>query len=291
MAGPAHGATPPAPQPGAKYVALGSSFAAGGGLGPADPADTDGDCGRTAIAYPHLVAKALGLQLTDAACGGATTANIATTPQRAWGWDGSNRLEKLQIDAVDEDTQLVTITIGGNDVDYSGNLMAEACLGDLAANPASPISNELKQYGLCTPLPDPAVEAALAGLQGRIASAVQAVKEKAPHARILLVDYLTVLPDDAKPCQAVPIPKDRQKFLLQVAGELSLATKHAAQQTGVEYVAASQDSRGHDACSADPWVTGYDFSHGFAIMHPNQEGHATVASAVVQQLTQSGNAS
>ena len=285
FANPAHAVTDSSPHPGADYVALGSSYAAGGGLGPADPADGGGRCGQTTIAYPYLVAEALDLQLTDAACGGATVDNVATTPQLVQSRDGSAQLRPLQLEAVGEETNLVTITIGGNDVSYVGNLTAEACLGDLAANPASIISNLLKQYGLCNPLPDSAVQSRLTGLQDSLTSMVQAVRERAPRARIVLVDYLTVLPQDGKPCATMPIPQDRQKFLLYVAGELSLATKHTAQHTGADFVAASTASRGHDVCSADPWVTGYDFSHGFVIMHPNAEGHAAVADAVIRNLT------
>ncbi|MEW1810822.1 SGNH/GDSL hydrolase family protein [Pseudarthrobacter phenanthrenivorans] len=288
---PASAAPLPAPGPGAHYVALGSSYAAGGGLGPADPADSGGRCGRTTIAYPYLVASQLHLNLTNATCGGASIPNIATTPQQIWSWDGSSQTGELQINAVTADTDLVTITIGGNDVNYVGNLMAEACRGDLAANPLSVISNQLKLYGLCTPVPDSVVQARLAGVQDALAATVDAVQEKAPHARVVLVDYLSVLPDNGKPCAAVPIPQQRQKFLLDVARGMSLATKHAAQQTGAELVTASKDSQGHDACSADPWVTGYDFSRGFVMMHPNEAGHAAVAKALVEQLTHPGASS
>ncbi len=46
IAGPSNAASPI--QPGASYVALGSSYAAGGaGVGPADPTDTGALCGRT----------------------------------------------------------------------------------------------------------------------------------------------------------------------------------------------------------------------------------------------------
>lgn len=116
------------------------------------------------------------------------------------------------------------------------------------------------------------------------------MQSKAPGARILLVDYPTVLPQNGEPCLLAPIPQDRQKFLLKVAGELSLATKHAAEEDRVEYVAASKESRHHDACSSDPWTTGYDFSTRSAPMHPTKAGQQAVADAVVKQLTNGGTA-
>ena len=149
---------------------------------------------------------------------------------------------------------------------------------------SSPLSSALKEYGLCAPLPDETVTAALAEMESKLTRMVEAVQAKAPTARIILVDYPTVLPEDGKPCSAIPIPQERQKFLTQVARELSNATKHAAQQTGTEFIAASRDSRGHDACSTSPWMTGYDFSPGLAAMHPNEAGHAAVATSVIRHL-------
>jgi len=285
MAGPVQAAPTTAPQPGAKYVALGSSYAAGANVGPADPTD-GGQCGRTLSAYPSLVAKALDLNLASAACGGATTENITTAPQKV-----GTRTLGLQIDAVGADTDLVTITIGGNDVSYVKNLIAESCIGDLAANPSSPLSNYIKPFGLCIPTSDDAVLAALAPMESKLTQMVQSVQAKAPHARIVLVDYPTVLPEDGQPCASIPIIQDRQKFLLDVARELSLATKHAAQKTGAEFVAASKESRQHDACSSDPWMTGYALAPGVSAMHPTAAGHAAVAAAVVKQLTNPGAAS
>ena len=58
-----------------RYVALGSSMAAGPGIRPrADGAPLP--AGRSARNYPHLVADRLGLDLVDVTYSGATTANL-----------------------------------------------------------------------------------------------------------------------------------------------------------------------------------------------------------------------
>ena len=80
-----------------------------------------------------------------------------------WSLDGSTYLAPLHLDSVATDTDLVTITIGGNDVNYVGTLMAEACLGDLAVNPVSVFGNQLMSYGLCISRPDSVVRDRLAG--------------------------------------------------------------------------------------------------------------------------------
>ncbi|MET8979477.1 SGNH/GDSL hydrolase family protein [Streptomyces sp. NPDC004539] len=267
--------------PGSEYVALGSSFAAGAGLLPVDPADTGALCGRSLSAYPNLVAERLGLALKNATCGGATIDNIVSVPQQLTDQNGTHSLAP-QIQAVDTDTRLVTVTVGGNDVKYVTNLIAQACRGDLAANPQSEFGNLLSSLGACDAPSDAEVKTALRGLRDEFVGMVRAVRSRAPQARIVLVDYLTILPANGEPCAVLPIPEERQRFLLNVARELSLATRTAARHTGVEFVAASKESRHHDVCSSDPWTTGYEASP--TIMHPNTTGHAAVAGALIRQL-------
>ena len=64
-----------------RYVALGSSMAAGPGIRP-DAAGSPVRAGRSARNYPHLVAERAGLDLVDVTYSGATTANILCEPQR-----------------------------------------------------------------------------------------------------------------------------------------------------------------------------------------------------------------
>src|SRR5947209_18573953 len=100
----------------ARYVAMGSSFAAGPGIGkPAD--ETPDGCRRSADNYAHQLARRRGLALTDVSCGGATTASILGP------WNG----HPAQIEAVTPETRLVTVTIGGNDVGLIAGLGAGAC--------------------------------------------------------------------------------------------------------------------------------------------------------------------
>ena len=97
-----------------RYVALGSSMAAGPGIAPARQ-DAPLRAGRSAANYPHLVAERLGLDLVDVTYSGATTAHVLTDPQHS---------APPQVDALDGSETLVTVTIGGNDVGYVPMLMA-----------------------------------------------------------------------------------------------------------------------------------------------------------------------
>ncbi|HMC94522.1 MAG TPA: GDSL-type esterase/lipase family protein, partial [Polyangia bacterium] len=98
---------------GPRYVAMGSSYAAGPGI--TRPADDPPDrCGRSADNYAHQLARRRGLDLADVSCGGAVTASILAP------WNG----HPAQIDAVTPATSLVTVTIGGNDVGLIAGLGA-----------------------------------------------------------------------------------------------------------------------------------------------------------------------
>ena len=97
-----------------RYVALGSSMAAGPGIRPR--AEGAPLCsGRSARNYPHLVAERLSLELVDVTFSGATTAHLLADHQRG---------RPPQITALDGSEDLVTVTVGGNDVGYVPLLMA-----------------------------------------------------------------------------------------------------------------------------------------------------------------------
>ncbi len=89
-----------------RYVALGSSMAAGPGIRPRAPGAPCGS-GRSARNYAHLVAEQLNLDLIDVTFSGATTAHVLAERQRG---------ARPQIEALDGSEELVTITVGGNDV-------------------------------------------------------------------------------------------------------------------------------------------------------------------------------
>src|SRR5687767_8585450 len=95
----AHAASP------LRYVALGDSYSAASGVLPPDP-DAPPSCLRSTGNYPHVIAAATGAQLTDVTCGAAETGDF---------FDPQYPGVAPQLDAVAEDTELVTMTIGGND--------------------------------------------------------------------------------------------------------------------------------------------------------------------------------
>ncbi|MGH3865736.1 MAG: GDSL-type esterase/lipase family protein [Pseudonocardiaceae bacterium] len=108
------------------YVALGDSYTAGP-LIPVQRTDPIG-CERSTSNYPALLATALHIRdYTDVSCSNVTTDNM-TAPQEVL--LGPN---PAQFDALRSDTDLVTLTISGNDIEFADILVT--CIGLSATDP------------------------------------------------------------------------------------------------------------------------------------------------------------
>ncbi|MBM2619338.1 ricin-type beta-trefoil lectin domain protein [Actinoplanes sp. LDG1-06] len=249
---------------GLNYVAIGSSFAAGPGILPVQSSSGAAGCSRSSLNYPSIVSRQVGANLTDVSCSGATTANVLSTPQ------GS---QPPQVSAVGTATQVVTVTIGGNDVNYLGSLGAYTCQGDGGAN--------------CATVDRAAIDKAFGELTGRLQNVVNAVRGRAPSAHIYLVNYFTILPDSGG-CAGVPLTADQMTYERSIASRLASATLSAASATQATLVDLAAASRGHDACSADPWVETGHPAAGRSQYHPNEAGMRGAAKVVEAALAASG---
>jgi lysophospholipase L1-like esterase len=252
-----------------KYVAMGSSYAAGPKIPDTVPGQS---CGRSTANFAHLVAADLGLDLTDVSCIGATTDNVTTTAQT---------MNPLQIEAVTPDTRVITISIGGNDVKYSTSLVAcgqdgmngKSCLA-ASADAAAPDVDSV------------AIDKLLDQVENKLVAMLGKVQQAAPAARIYLVAYPMVLPDPAVACPPdVPLQAADATFFGEVGARLQAAFSSAAATAGVNFVDVYGPSHGHDACSpADQrWVEGQANS-AVAPYHPNAVGMRAVADLIVAAI-------
>ncbi|HKR87692.1 MAG TPA: SGNH/GDSL hydrolase family protein [Phenylobacterium sp.] len=273
LAPPALAASGPQPLPaGAKYVAMGSSYASGPGV--TSSADTPPNrCTRSADNYAHLLARKRGFSLTDASCSGATTSNLLGP----WGE------LPAQVDAVDADTRLVTITIGGNDLGYVGGLMAASC-AELAAKVAASTGKEAPAAA-CPRIPPPSEQAYL-DLEARMRNIAAEVRRRAPAARLVFVQYPAVLPPHGT-CAAVPLSPAQADASRRIAMRLAEITDHVAKESGAEVLQTQLLTARHSACAEDPWMNGYAQPGApvrGAIYHPNLEGMTAVAEALDRML-------
>jgi lysophospholipase L1-like esterase len=256
-----------------RYVALGSSFASGPGVEPV----VDARCGRSGANYAHLLAARLGLDLVDVTCGGATVADLRSASQALM----TGGTVPPQVDAVPPDAGLVTVTVGGNDVEYVLTLMRCSFRAYPGGAPAA------AGPFFATPVDPAVIDRGLAALPASLAGLVGDVRERAPQARVVLVDYLPVVPDAA--VAGLPMSDDDRAFCADLGRRLAAATAEAATLAGAELVAASVAGRDHAVGSAEPWVTGWVFSGdplrgGVGPYHPNAAGMAAVADLLTDLL-------
>lgn len=252
-----------------QYVAMGSSFAAGPAITQAAE-NSPWFCARSRDNYAHQLARLRGLSLVDVSCGGATTHGIL----------GRGLLMlPPQIDAVSAETELVTLTIGGNDIGYLANLMAMGC------DAQTPWL--LRKTGACRVRSPAEMEQELPALRERLLSSIDAIRARAPQARIVLVNYQTILPEHGS-CARLGIDEQQATQMRGIAGKLAQVTAQAAQARGVLLMDAAALTREHDACAPEPWINGMHPAAGLlgAPLHPMLSGMTAVAQALNALLDQ-----
>lgn len=251
----------------AHYVALGDSYASGAGV----PTQVDSACTRSDKNYPQLLTKAVGpAASTDVTCGGATTVDMT---------ESQNSSAKPQFDALTADTDLVTVTIGGNDIGFTDIITRCVVLGALLPNSA-PCKTSYTWTGsdeLTRKINDtaPKIDAVLDG-----------IKQRAPQAKVLLVGYPSILPDDGSNCRStVTIAKGDAPWLRDTQKRLNgmLATRAAAH--GATYVDTYTPSIGHDVCkpTGTRWLEPLITTEA-APFHPNAAGESSMATATEAAL-------
>ncbi|MET7568384.1 SGNH/GDSL hydrolase family protein [Streptomyces sp. NPDC005492] len=250
-----------------QYVALGDSYTSG----PYIPTQVDANCARSDQNYPSVVtADQKGTVLKDVSCGGATTAEM-------WKAQGTN---PPQLDAVQRDTDLVTVQIGGNDIGFSTIIgtCAKLSATDLTGNPCQRYytSSGADQLAL-----------SILNTAPKVAKVLRAVHKKAPHARVLVVGYPDLLPDDGSGCYpSVPFAAKDFPYLRDIGKRLNLMLRLVAALNGAEYVDTYGPTVGHDMCKApaDRWIEPLQPASPAAPAHPNAKGEAAMAGAVLNQL-------
>lgn len=246
-----------------RYVALGDSFAA---LGPVS-AGTSGppDCLRSTRNYPTLVAENPRVgELVDVSCGGAQTSHL-TTPQIAE--------TPPQFDALTADTDLVTLSIGGNDIGFGA--MVECVVRTPRTATGAPCRDRLET----------SVTGALDGLDGRLDVVYAGIRDRSPDARIVATAYLPLVPDRGG-CDFVSrmSPGD-VAWARQVTDQVNAVVTGAAARAGADVVLPADADERH-ACSP-PERRYTDFTGadtGSHPMHPTAAGHHAMAADVLDVL-------
>ena len=255
------------PPRGSRYVAIGSSFAAGPGLTP-PAADRPAKARQSRRNYPHLLAQRYELDLVDVTSSGATVEDILRSPQFG---------QPAQIVAVTAQTDLVTVTVGGNDVGYIPSLIAASLPAWISRMPV--LGDRLRR----ATAPSRAGNR-LSRTADSVGQVLTAIRDSAPDARIVCADYLTVLP----PTYRHDLPFDEPAFhaLTELAADLNAALALASSAHQVDLVTASQHSIDHHAWSDQPWTSGWTGLRRGArsAFHPNIDGMTAVTDMITERL-------
>lgn len=110
---------------------------------PVVPPGPDDTCHRAITAYPHLVASALGLTLKFVACSGAVTRDAYTA-------NHANAIEPAQLSALNPSVRLVTLSFGGNDINFAGVVGGCVTPGKTAVDCIGIDQDELRLLGYDT---------------------------------------------------------------------------------------------------------------------------------------------
>jgi len=218
------------------YVALGDSYSSGLGTRDYD----DSDCKRGPAAYPELWAASNATASYDfVACAGATTADVLDN----------------QISALEEGTDLVTITVGGNDVGFAD--VITTCRTGSNAD--------------CEEVGEEAENQVRDVLPGLLEETYTAITDAAPSAQVVVLGYPRLF--ELGPCGFGSIGEPKREMLNQMADTLGDAIAEHATAAGLTHVDVRDNFDGNGVCADEPWINGtavpIDESY-----HPNSAGHS-----------------
>jgi lysophospholipase L1-like esterase len=251
-----------------EYVALGDSYSAASGVLPPDPT-APLQCLRSLRNYPHVIAKQTGAALTDVTCGAAETSDFFT---------GQYPGVAPQLDALSRSTELVTMTIGGNDNGvFIGAIISCGTAGALTLGFGSPCK---RQYGdsFATDIRQSTYPALL--------RALRAVHRRAPNAEVAIIGYPWIVPEKVGCFDRMPIARGDIPYLRGIQALLNRKIQQAAAATGTTYVNMNRVSEGHDACKplGVRWVEPVLQTTNPVVVHPNALGEAAMASRAIKVL-------
>ncbi len=217
------------------YVALGDSFSAGTGT----RASTD-DCYRSPYGYPALIAQSQGLTLDYQACSGATTSDVLNH----------------QVGALSADTDLVTMTIGGNDLGFADVITECALPGWLSDCTGAIADGRAVLHG---------------ALPGRYDAVLSAIDAGAPNADVLIAGYPHLF--NGEDCNALTFFSGSEMSQLNAAtDELDALVQAKTTGAGHSYIDPRNAFDGHAVCDDTEWVNGLSWPV-VESFHPNRDGN------------------
>nr|MDT0660269.1 SGNH/GDSL hydrolase family protein [Micromonospora sp. DSM 115978] len=217
---PSAAADRPHPALSSVYVALGDSYSSGVGA----PPYMDTDCRRSKQSYPVLFEQASGFYSFDfVACSGATTQDVLAK----------------QVPAVLPGTQVVTITVGGDNLGFTAKL--ETCIFDSEES--------------CRKAVDEATAYAKEKLPALLKQVYGQVIAQAGRIRLLVLGYPQLFSTVPEFCAESLMGRERREWINGVAQVLNKVIQDATVGLAT-FVPVDDLFEGHRVCDSDPWIHG-----------------------------------
>jgi lysophospholipase L1-like esterase len=216
------------------YVALGDSYSSGVGTPGAS-----GSCLRSPQGYPQLWVDTHEVSsFADATCSGAKTADVRAD----------------QISSLSSETDLVTITIGGNDVGFADTMLT-CTLGTTKS---------------CLEAVDDAREYAETTLPGDLDVTYAAIRDQAPAAQVHVLGYPRLFAEGACPGG---LTLAKRQAINDAADELASIIAERVAAAGFSYVDVRRHFAGHGVCTATAWINAFTLT--VDSYHPNTDGYSS----------------
>ncbi|MGH3903575.1 MAG: SGNH/GDSL hydrolase family protein [Pseudonocardiaceae bacterium] len=230
------------------YVALGDSYASGTGTRSYYP--DSGSCQRSPLAYPVLWSQAHpSASFFFDACSGATTDDLLAG----------------QLGRLTADTDLVTVSIGGNDAGF-GKVMT---------------SCQVRGPSVCDQVISQAQDYIATQLPAKLDTAYAAIEDRAGAAVVIVLGYPQLF--ETGPCPSA-IDAGRRGALNAVADQLASVTAERATAAGFTFADTRSAFTGHRVCAPEEWINGPSWPVQESY-HPDREGHARAFLPVLTAAT------
>ncbi|WP_131736065.1 SGNH/GDSL hydrolase family protein [Actinomadura roseirufa] len=246
----------------ATLAALGDSYSAGEGTEAYDPKSRT--CHRSPNwAWPRLLPKHNPAITTVnlLACSGAKSTSL----------DKNDKFERAQLVTLKNlkpQPNLVTITIGGNDIGFSG-VLKDCFLHDCLR------TGVLEE-----------TEKKIAHQRGTLMQDYQRIQWAAPNATVLVVGYPQIF-NDHRNCGRYTWAEAHR--LNRLGAMLNDQIKAAAGNVRLNYVDVTDVFRGHEECAKDSWVYPITWTTGAFQQepaHPTKRGQQAIAAAVARYMSE-----
>lgn len=277
------------------YVALGDSFASGEGAGDYHDGtnydnrddwnpgnwgdDSHNRCRRSASSYAEQTYNSPDFDFeggfTAVYCSGAVQDDLDNP-------NGKNDNEGPQLDALDENTSLVTMSIGGNDIGFA-DVLTDCVLNGERGVPFIASCQEKWNDDL---------DKKIADMKPELVALYTRIRAEAPNARVVIMGYPRLFNDPASPELNNMLFSEDQVWMNGKADQLNAMIREACREAGVEFIDPTSAFIGHGvgAADGDQWINDLDWGGpGLSVtdpssFHPNALGHAAMAELLAEQL-------